>query len=133
MRKIEDLQCFSPTAFQLRKEIKNTIDGIEVMMKKAIGMEVEENAEEKGENEDLKSELDADGEVVKLEPSGSQGSTSDVKREESAHPSQQLRSSSVPSEQRISGSPDAGMSSVNGQSEEDEEGEEGSVYVSADL
>ncbi|KAL9601801.1 MAG: hypothetical protein Q9219_002291 [cf. Caloplaca sp. 3 TL-2023] len=113
---------------QVRKEIKKTIDGMEVTMKKAIGMKVEENADDKveDEDEDMKSEPDEHNDViVKSEHNENQASTTDVKREESDHPTRLVPSSSAASEQGT-GERDNTATSSNDDSEEDkEDGENG--------
>ncbi|KAL8899294.1 MAG: hypothetical protein Q9207_006271 [Kuettlingeria erythrocarpa] len=70
---------------QVRKETKKTIDGVEKMMKKVMGLEVDESADVKAEEDDALSELDDDSETkskIKSEDNDARASGSDEDKSE---------------------------------------------------
>lgn len=84
---------------QVRKETKKTIDGVEKMMKKVMGLEVDESADVKAEDNAC-SELDDDSETkskIKSEDNDARASGSDdVKSELADQPTQSATQSASP-------------------------------------
>ena len=65
---------------QVRREIKRTIDGVERMMKKVVGLEAEDGSDPEEENKDAVSEVESDNEA-KAKESDAEIPQSNIKRE----------------------------------------------------
>lgn len=91
---------------QVRKEVKRTIDGVERMMKKVVGLEVEESPDIKEDTDDDISEAE-DNNRTKIESVDDESSRLRIKAEESGQPSMLDQSHPIKTEELDGNAPAA--------------------------